>query len=139
MYAPSKKSSTFFIIITAVPILVLLYSFVYPLYNQYFPKCFFYLLTGLHCPGCGSQRAIVSLLHGNFSDAFHNNLLAVAALPLLIYSFIALCVNVFTKKTVRQKIFYNPLFVKVLLTIVIVFSVLRNIPSYPFNLLAPLK
>ena len=28
-----------------------------------FPKCPFKVLTGLDCPGCGSQRAIHSLLH----------------------------------------------------------------------------
>lgn len=100
---------------------------------------FFYLLTGLHCPGCGSQRAIVSLLQGNFLDALHNNLLAVAALPFLFYSFVALGINTHIPGKIDQKIFYNPLFVKVVLTIVIVFSVLRNIPSYPFNLLAPLQ
>lgn len=139
MNAIFKKSIPFVLIIAAVPILVLLYFFVYPLYSQYFPKCFFYLITGLHCPGCGSQRAIVSLLHGNFSDALHNNLLAVAALPFLFYSFVALGINTHIPGKIDQKIFYNPLFVKVVLTIVIVFSVLRNIPSYPFNLLAPLQ
>ncbi|MEP7318826.1 MAG: DUF2752 domain-containing protein [Panacibacter sp.] len=137
MYASSKKNISFILIVTAVSILALLYFFVYPIYGQYFPKCFFYLLTGLHCPGCGSQRAIVALLHGNFIDALHNNVLAVAALPLLLYSFIALCINTFTKKIIGQKIFYTPLFVKIVLSVVIVFTILRNIPSYPFNLLAP--
>lgn len=138
MYGSIKKYIPFLLIVTAVPVMVLLYFIVYPLYGEFFPKCFFHLITGLQCPGCGTQRAIVSLLHGNFLEALDNNLLAVAALPFLLYSFIALCANTFTKRKISQKIFYNPLFVKIVLAVVIVFTVLRNIPSYPFNLLAPL-
>ena len=33
-------------------------------------KCKFKTLTGLDCPGCGFQRSVVSMLDGNFVDAF---------------------------------------------------------------------
>ncbi len=49
-----------------------------------FPHCVFLEITGLKCPGCGSQRAIHALLHGNFSAAWHFNAMMFALLPLII-------------------------------------------------------
>ncbi len=47
------------------------------------------MLTGFECPGCGSQRAIHSLLHLDIAAAFRFNALLVLSLPLvalLIYA-----------------------------------------------------
>jgi len=132
-----KKYVPLFAVLITLSVLVLLYFFVSPVYGRYFPKCIFYSTTGLHCPGCGSQRAIAALLHGDVLLAIHNNLLAIAMLPFLLYSLVALLINTFSEKKIQQKIFYSPLFVKTILVAVIVFTVLRNIPYYPFNLLAP--
>lgn len=38
--------------------------------EQYLLPCLWLKYTGMPCPGCGGQRAIVYLLHGNFLDAF---------------------------------------------------------------------
>ena len=46
-----------------------------------FPKCVFHELTGWECPGCGSQRAIHSLLHGRPGQALAYNPLMVLSLP----------------------------------------------------------
>lgn len=51
--------------------------------SVYSPKCLFYLLTGLKCPGCGSQRAIHALLHLQVGDAFRHNALLVLSIPFL--------------------------------------------------------
>lgn len=48
------------------------------------PKCLFHELTGLECPGCGSQRMLHALLHGNIIEAWHYNALFVAMIPILI-------------------------------------------------------
>lgn len=48
-----------------------------------FPKCPFKVLTGLQCPGCGSQRAIHALLHGDIAAAWRFNALLVAYIPIL--------------------------------------------------------
>lgn len=37
------------------------------------PKCLFHSLTGLDCPGCGSQRAIAAALHGRIGEAWTLN------------------------------------------------------------------
>jgi len=117
---------------------LLLYFFLYPSYSAYFPKCLFFTFTGFYCPGCGSQRAMVALLHADILAALHNNILFVLSLPFLIYSFIVFMRNTLNKNKIKLRFFYDPLFVKIVIVLVIAFSILRNIPSYPFTLLAPL-
>jgi hypothetical protein len=133
-----KKFITIIVISTTVLLSIVLYLSVYPLYGEYFPKCFFYTFTGLYCPGCGTQRAIVALLHGDILKALRENFLAVSAFPFLIYSFVILCLKTFSGKHLDSKIFYSPLFVKIVLIMVITFAVIRNIPVYPFTFLTPL-
>ncbi len=66
----------------AVLVAVWLYR-VDPEDSVYSPKCVFYLLTGLKCPGCGSQRSIHALLHLQVGDAFRHNALLVLSIPFL--------------------------------------------------------
>ncbi|HWD92884.1 MAG TPA: DUF2752 domain-containing protein [Verrucomicrobiae bacterium] len=47
-----------------------------------FPPCMFHQITGLDCPGCGAQRALHQLLHGNLIAAFQLNAMFVLSLPL---------------------------------------------------------
>ena len=54
-----------------------------PSQSQFFPRCVFLSLTGWQCPGCGSQRAIHSLLHGDLASAWHYNAALLVALPVL--------------------------------------------------------
>lgn len=49
-----------------------MYIYLHIKYNFGIP-CFFYQLTGWHCPGCGSTRAIVAALNGEFYQAFRYN------------------------------------------------------------------
>lgn len=136
--------------------LALLYFFVDARYSDFFPRCPFFTLTGLYCSGCGSQRAVSALLHGNFIIAIHYNAMFVASLPIVLYSaFVSLGTTIyeitrdsgekrtmiwlkfFKPDSIPQKIFYSPVFVKVLLVLIVLFWVLRNIPFYPFTVLAP--
>lgn len=48
------------------------------------PKCPFYMLTGLECPSCGSQRAVYHLLHLEFAEAFRYNPFMVISIPYAI-------------------------------------------------------
>lgn len=47
------------------------------------PKCIFHSVTGWECPGCGSQRMIHALLHGDLSAAWNANPFLLCASPLL--------------------------------------------------------
>lgn len=63
--------------------LFLFYAFD-PATDPFFPLCPFRAVTGLECPGCGSQRAIHSLLHLQVGDALAYNALMVVALPYIL-------------------------------------------------------
>ncbi|MBC7902537.1 MAG: DUF2752 domain-containing protein [Gemmatimonadaceae bacterium] len=118
-------------------VLSLLYFFYQPVENSFHPKCILHSLTGLHCPGCGSQRAVHALLHGEVKSALGFNALMIAFIPLILYSAFVFCWNATRRKKITHKIFYSTAFVKGLLIVVVLFSVLRNLPYKPFNMLAP--
>ena len=46
--------------------------------------CYFHLLTGLLCPGCGITRMLTALLQGDLAAAWQANGAVLAALPLLL-------------------------------------------------------
>lgn len=78
-----KKLTSWGIIIAGVIMLGVIYFFIDP--SQYhMPRCPFNALTGLLCPGCGSQRAIHALLHMNICQAFNFNALLIIALPYVV-------------------------------------------------------
>ena len=63
-------------------------------YNNPTP-CLFKNITGIACPSCGSTRSLISIINGNFTDAFFINPLGyviaiiLLALPLwLLYDVI---------------------------------------------------
>ena len=79
----SRRSIVIAAAVVALIALALTYSAFDPSASRFFPRCPFLMLTGLKCPGCGTQRAIHSLLHGNFIAAVRFNALLVVSLPLL--------------------------------------------------------
>lgn len=93
--------------------------------SRYFPPCMFHALTGLHCPGCGSQRAIHHLLHGRLADALAMNALLVISLPFL------------AALALRPRWSRNPRVAWTIFAVVLTFWIVRNIPAWPFTCLAP--
>ena len=55
----------------------------------FFPRCPSLLITGFKCAGCGSQRALHALLHGDFAAAWALNPLLLLALPYVALGFLA--------------------------------------------------
>lgn len=47
------------------------------------PRCLFHSLTGLECPGCGTQRAVHALFHGDIARAWSYNPLLFILSPLI--------------------------------------------------------
>lgn len=133
-----EKSARLISVLVVLPLLAVIYFMADARYSSFFPRCPFHLVTGLYCPGCGSQRAFSSLLHGQMGQALHYNVLFVLALPFLLYSAGILLINSFTGRHLVQKIFYSTLFVRILLVTVLLFWVCRNIPAEPFSLLSPI-
>ncbi|HWZ82150.1 MAG TPA: DUF2752 domain-containing protein [Terriglobales bacterium] len=55
---------------------------------SFYPRCPFFALTGMECPGCGMTRALAALLDGQFAVSWHYNPLAILLLPpLAVYFF----------------------------------------------------
>lgn len=49
------------------------------------PQCVFHRLTGLQCVGCGSQRMLHALLHGDMAGAFRANAFALLSIPFIVF------------------------------------------------------
>lgn len=98
------------------------------------PVCPTKLLFGIDCPGCGSLRAIYSLMHGDLGAAIHYNAVGVACMGLLVWAFGAYCVGLWRGRRVRS--WQHQRWAAVILLIVVVaWFVIRNIPVYPFDVL----
>ncbi len=105
-------------------LLNLLYLF-NPLTSNLFPPCPLHYITGLHCPGCGSLRAVHRILHGDLYGAFTMNPLLILSLP------------IFPIAIIRRSWLYARWLPVTIFIVILLFGVLRNIPAWPFNLLAP--
>jgi hypothetical protein len=107
-----------------------------PSTSDFYPPCPFRALTGFYCPGCGTTRALHALLHGHLGEAFGLNPLMVLMLPFLAYSLLSYA-------TFRVGWGHlpgtstSPLWGWLAFWVILVYWILRNIPFYPFSLLAP--
>lgn len=102
-----------------------------------YPKCAFYHATGFACAGCGGTRALYALTKGHVIEALHQNaMIVLIGLPFLLLILIKLAKFAFTGDW--KPLTWEPSRVLiVMLSIVIAFWIVRNIPAYPFNLLFP--
>ena len=101
-----------------------------------YPICPFLGLTGFHCPGCGTLRALHQLLHGNIIAALGYNPLTVLSLPFIAYSFADGAIRVFRIAT-PPRIFIPHQFIWALFVAIVAFWLLRNVPIEPLTVLAP--
>ena len=116
--------------------LTFLYLFINPSEVDFLPKCPLYATTGIYCPGCGSQRATHQLLNFNILGVIEQNVLYFIGLLVFGYHMTVTGLKVFFKKNIFNYL-YHPNTPKIILAVVILFWILRNIPSYPFDLLTP--
>jgi len=123
----------------AAILMLLLYFYFDPADSIFFPPCPFYTITGLFCPGCGSQRAFHALLHGQILQSADFNLLFVLFLPLILLAFFEQVRKLVFRINIHKKtsIFNSTRFSRSVLIVVLLFWVLRNIPVFPLDRLAP--
>ena len=100
-----------------------------PIGSYIYPPCMFYRLTGLYCPGCGSVRALHQLSHGHLLRAMQFNPLMVLSIPLMVL--------LFCKQYSNPRFVLHPVWAWSALILLVAYWVLRNIPAFPFTLLAP--
>jgi hypothetical protein len=107
-----------------------------PSTSALFPTCPFLALTGCYCPGCGSLRAIHQLTRGHLLTALGLNPLMILSLPFIGYYFISHATLAAVGRPLRT-VFVRPVLIWALLEVILAYWVLRNIPIYPFSVLAP--
>ena len=123
------------IFLVALPIL---YLFLFnPTSGNYYPPCPFYYLTGYYCPGCGSLRGMHQLLHGHIIKALDYNPLMVLSIPFIIYLVFSQYDIKLKGKKLIKRVYFSYTFYTVLLLIIFTYWIIRNIPLYPFTILAP--
>ena len=104
--------------------LLLVYALADPASNHH-PRCAFRMLTGLSCPGCGSQRALHALLHADIAEAFRMNALFVIELPLIVL--LALSRLPSERMAPLRRILSARTFILLLLLTIIIWTIVRNI------------
>jgi len=107
-----------------------------PARSGIFPPCPVHYLTGLYCPGCGSLRAIHALLHGDLRQALAMNSLTVILLPFIGYGS-ALEIFAEVRERPSPGMMLSATSIRVLGLFIVIFGVARNLPLYPFDMLAP--
>lgn len=131
-----RKSIFRFVLGIGIPILVIIgVAYLFRFGNPF--TCPVYKYTGLYCTGCGSGRASYDLLHCRIIDALDHNLLMVLWLPFIIYYLFKRYIKIIFNKDILPFVKFSPKAINTIIHILILFTILRNIPFYPFTILAP--
>ncbi len=107
-----------------------------PASSNLFPKCPTWAWFGLYCPGCGTLRALHALLNGDLPGALGMNPVLVLALPFLGHGLWATANQQRTGRPLPGWMTSPPAGWAIFWGLV-AYTVLRNLPWYPFTLLAP--
>jgi hypothetical protein len=135
--AKSGRQVALALLLTVLTVAGLAFLFmVNPSQTKFLPVCLFHELTHLHCPGCGMTRALHQLMHGQILQALRCNALFTLFVP--VVAVILLWRGQAKKKNPSvSPLVWKPVWTMLLLGTVLVFGVVRNIPSKPFTWLAP--
>lgn len=107
-----------------------------PVTAGFFPVCPFYAATGLACPGCGMTRGFHALFHGDILGALDFN----ALIPFYFSFFAYIGISMFLVLTRGRGLSFNmfkPRLVYGFIVVFGIFAIVRNLPLYPFTVLAP--
>ena len=116
------------ILVFAIPaalLLILGVAAVFVLSNFRLWQCPINSILHIYCPGCGTTRAVTSLLHGDILTALRQNAAVVVLIILALAWYIELVLRVFGKN-VRFPLIHNAKFFYILAAIWIIYIVVRN-------------
>lgn len=105
--------------------LALIYFAVNPEDSRFMPRCTFKILTGYDCPGCGSQRMIHALLHGDIPAAWRFNPFLLCMIPVIL---LYVWLDFYPAKNPRLfRFFHSPAMIYSLGASIIIWGITRNI------------
>lgn len=133
--SPGERLGSAAFLVLALGGLGFLYLF-NPASTSFYPTCPFFWATGCYCPGCGTLRALHQLMRGHLLAALGLNPLMVLSLPFLGYAALSQARLAILGSPLKS-VFIGPWPIWALLVLILSYWVLRNVPVYPFSLLAP--
>lgn len=100
-------------------------------------NCTFKKVTGWDCAGCGGQRSLHHLLHFHWKEAIQNNAFLVLLLPYFLV-LIYYAIKDFIYGTGYPKNFwFSGKMALIFVGLIFIYTIIRNLPFYPFILLSP--
>ncbi len=114
----------------AAVVLATVVFFFNPVTSSFYPVCQFHRLTGWNCPSCGTTRGLYALLHGHLLTAMRDNALMMIGLVLLPAR--AAWWLRKQKSGGQAGAFFPSSWLWPVLAVLLVFSVLRNLPAFAF-------
>lgn len=129
----SSRTRAIFALVSVTAAIVIIHL-LGPRPPSWYPPCVLHHFTGLLCPGCGCARAWHALGRGHVGEALNQNLLATALVPMLAGWW-----GVLVWRGLRHD--RAPLAApngtaRIILVATIIFVIARNLPWWPFALLA---
>lgn len=82
-----KRKYIIIAIIILLAMVVPIYYWFDPSQSDFMPRCVFKTYLHIECPGCGFQRALHALLHGDIQASLAFNPFLIISIPILILAF----------------------------------------------------
>jgi Protein of unknown function (DUF2752) len=117
------------LMVAVIIFIIYIYATINPA-THYFPRCPLLVITGFKCPGCGSQRALYCMLHGQWRQAFLYNPLLLICLPYIIIGLLKEYTTIFKGSFVFIQKWYGYWASIILFVVVIAYFILRNIFNF---------
>lgn len=121
--------------VTSVALLGVMWRFS-PAEYSYLPACPIHAATGFFCPGCGTARALGSLLQGDLAAALDRNALIVVLLPLFATIGVLQFVSLVRDNQFRELPLPRWILIAMMIAM-LAFAVARNLPYEWSRYLAP--
>ncbi len=99
--------------------------------------CLLYQFSGIYCPGCGTSRALHSLLHLRWQEAFSYNIFMLIWLPLPFWAILGEWLRAVAGRPLIPPVTDRRWLLWALLISCILFMIMRNLPWPLFIWLAP--
>lgn len=123
-----SKNRFFRTVLGAGIILSVIAVFIWGYYIRLPLPCLFYRMTGMLCPTCGATRAVISLVHGDFLQAFkYNAFVAVTFIPITIWIVFTALGIIINKKKWYDISIKKLILILILIGIFIIFGIIRNV------------
>lgn len=121
---PARRWTRGLLLLLALALLGGVYLLFDPAGGGLFPSCLLLRVTGYRCPGCGLQRALHALLHGQVRQALAYNYALLVVLPLAL---LAGYRYLFPERTMGlERWMKQPRFLGALIVLTLLWWVVRN-------------